>query len=188
MQAFNELALSWAGKGELFTLTKSDVLVVHPINIPERVICGLYLNELILSMIPRLAPSPDLYRCYAQTVSTLNHCEDIELLLRKFEMNLLYNAGYALQLEHEAESQTAIEAEAYYQYDCTRGPIRCSSASDNDVEDRLSGRTLIWLRSLRRSDQLAMREAKRLLRKVLDYHLQNKPLHTRTIMKYMHRQ
>jgi DNA repair protein RecO (recombination protein O) len=187
MQAFCELSLSWTGRGELFTLTKSDVLTGNGVRAPDRVICGLYLNELILHMIPRLLPSPELYRCYAETVSLLNDTEEVELLLRRFEMSLLHSTGYGLQLEQDAEDDTAIDPKAHYYYDCLRGPIRCSSPSiAGDARDQVSGRTLIWLRSLESTDKSVMREAKQLLRKVLDYHLQDKPLLTRDIMRYVH--
>lgn len=188
MWAFCELSLSWTGRGELFTLTKSDVLTANGIRIPDRMICGLYLNELILHMIPRLLPSLELYRCYAKTVSMLNDTDDVALLLRKFEINLLHSTGYGLQLEYDAEHGTAIDPGAHYYYDCTRGPIRYSSPSiAEDARDRVSGRTLIWLRTLDGADKSVMREAKRLLRRVLDYHLQDKPVHTRSIMRYIHR-
>lgn len=186
MQAFCELSLSWSGRGELFTLTKSDVLTVNGVRAPERMICGLYLNELILHMMPRLLPSPELYRCYAETMSILNEIDEVELLLRRFEMSLLYSAGYGLQLENDAEDDTAIDPKAHYYYDCLRGPIRCSSPSAaGDDRGQVSGQTLIWLRSLHGTDISAMREAKQLLRRVLDYHLQDKPVLTRSIMRYI---
>ncbi|MEN8129310.1 MAG: DNA repair protein RecO [Pseudomonadota bacterium] len=187
IQPFNELALSWTGRGELFTLTRSDVTRVSGVQAPFRVICGLYLNELILNMMPRMLPSVELYRAYASSVSMLKGMEHIEPLLRRFELILLSCSGYGLQLHSDAEHGLAIDPQVHYTYDCTRGPIKISSPDVPSKDVIVSGRTLIWLRTLNGADKKALQEAKRLLRRVIDYHLQNKPLHTRSIMGYLRR-
>lgn len=184
MQPFFELSLSWSGRGELYTLTRSDVISGTVIGATARVMCGLYLNELILYMMPRMLSCADLYRVYADTISQMGSGQDVELLLRRFEMRLLDSAGYGLQLEHEAELNQPIDADAWYLYDYTKGPLK--RARTSDCHNVISGKTLIWLRSLGNPDKDAMREAKRLLRAIIDYHLDDRPLQSRNIMRYMH--
>lgn len=184
VQPFFELSLSWSGRGDLYTLTRSDVLSGTVIGATARVMCGLYLNELILYMMPRMLPCADLYRSYADTVSRMNSDQDVELLLRRFEMRLLDSAGYGLQLAHEAEFNQAIDPAGWYLYDHTKGPLKHTYSPEN--HNVISGNTLIWLRSLTDRDKDAMREAKRLLRAIIDYHLDNRPLQSREIMRYLH--
>jgi DNA repair protein RecO (recombination protein O) len=183
MQPFYEMELSWSGRGELFTLTRYDVISGTGIDAASRVMCGLYLNELILHMMPRMLPCTDLYRCYAGTMSMMSGTQDLELLLRRFEMRLLVSTGYGLQLEHEAEHSLPIDPDCWYLYDYTRGPLKHAYSSQSP--NVISGKTLIWLRSLKTADKNSMREAKRLLRAIIDYHLDHRPLQSRNIMKYL---
>ena len=182
IQTFCELGLSWSGRGELYTLTKYDVISGRGIDTNSRVICGLYLNELTLNMIPRMLPCTGLYHSYANTMSMMNNAQDVELLLRRFEMRLLDSAGYGLQLEHDAELNQAIDPDSWYLYDYTRGPLKhVFSPHSRNV---ISGKTLIWLRSMKNADKNAMREAKRLLRAIIDYQLEYRPIQSRNIMRY----
>lgn len=188
MQPFSELILSWSGRGDLYTLTKSDVLKIISFKDSKRILCGLYLNELIMALTPRLSPNPELYHSYRSAITQINDGGHIELSLRRFEIQLLKAIGYGLQLEYEADSHRVIEPTMHYYYDSEQGPIARSTLLGS--EQLIRGQTLVSLRLLERTDQLVfdkqtLREAKYLLRGVIDHHLQHKPVITRKIMKYI---
>ena len=183
LQPFCELQLSWSGRGELYTLTKYDVISALGIDAASRVMCGLYLNELIINMMPRMLPCVELYRSYASTMALMSSTQDVELLLRRFEMRLLDTTGYGLQLVHDADHNEAIDPECWYLYDYEKGPLK--HVYSPQCRNVISGKTLIWLRSLNDVDKSAMREAKRLLRAIIDYHMDYRPLQSRNIMKYL---
>ena len=185
IQLFCELSLSWSGRGELFTLTKSDITLISGIREPKHQLCGLYMNELILGLTPRLLPSETLFQCYKSAIFLLTNATSLELELRRFEMELLNTAGYGLQLEHEAITGEAINPDSYYYYDCEFGPIVCND--DRQQSNCVSGQTLIALSSLNMHDRRALREAKQLLREVIDHYLQGKPVLTRDLMAYVSR-
>src|SRR4051794_13373877 len=51
--SFQPLALSWFGKGELRTMARAEWLGGQPLLQGEALLCGFYLNELLLRLLPR---------------------------------------------------------------------------------------------------------------------------------------
>ncbi len=188
MRPFCELILSWSGRGDLYTLTKYDVLKFISFKDSRLTLCGLYLNELIMSLTPRLSSSPELYHSYKSTITLINESSHVDLYLRRFEIQLLKAIGYGLQLEYDAESHLAIDPALYYYYDYEQGPIARSYSTGSQPLFR--GHTLVSLKLLEETDQQMLdkqtsREAKHLLSGVIDHHLQHKPILTRKIMQYI---
>jgi DNA repair protein RecO (recombination protein O) len=183
IQLFCELSLSWSGRGDLFTLTNSDIALIPGISDPEHQLCGLYMNELILGLTPRLSPSETLFQYYKSAIFLLPHTPTLELELRRFEMALLNTAGYGLQLQHDAITGEAINPDSYYYYDYEAGPI--ARNVDGRQWNCVSGQTLIALNSLTLHDRRISREAKQLLRGVIDHHLHGRPILTRDLMSYV---
>jgi len=184
LQSFHELRVSWSGRGELPSLTDLEITGASRLATPRLKICGLYLNELLMNLLPRNSPGEELYRCYDATLSQLDGQTAIEPSLRRFELHLLKLSGYGPQLEFEAASERAIDPEAYYYYDNERGPV--PSAPDAEHSQALvSGRTLQALRAAKLPDATLAGESRALLRGIIDYQLRGKKLISREIMKYL---
>ncbi len=185
IEPFCALRLSWVGREGLVTLTSMEMDRYRRNTDPIDTLCGLYLNELTVNLMPRHVPNPEFYRCYEDTLSQLSEKGNTELALRKFEFNLLSAIGYGLQLEYDSENDQAVSAELHYTYHNEKGPVACRpNPSKRDV---ISGRTLIALRSWDSIDAAMMREIRQLLQAVLSYHLNGKRLYTRSIMRYVQR-
>ena len=185
IEPFCALRLSWVGREGLLTLTSLEIDHYRRNTDPIDTLCGLYLNELTVNLVPRHVPNPEFYRCYEDTLSQLSEKGNTELALRKFEFNLLSAIGYGLQLDYDSENDQAVSAKLHYKYHNEKGPIACRPhPSKRDV---ISGRTLIALRSWDSIDAGMMREIKQILQTVLSYHLNGKRLYTRSIMRYVQR-
>src|SRR5689334_16958821 len=65
LQAFQPLALSWAGSGELKTLIKAEWRGGLPLPGGAALLCGFYLNELLLKLLPKEDPHLTLWDDYA---------------------------------------------------------------------------------------------------------------------------
>ncbi len=62
---FQPLLLSWAGSGELKTLLRGRVARRPAAGVGgSALLCGFYLNELLLKLLPREDPHPQLFRDY----------------------------------------------------------------------------------------------------------------------------
>lgn len=183
LQPFRPLLLSWVGTGDLVTMTGAEPDGRAPGVSGEAVLSGLYLNELLLRLLPRHDAQPELFLAYAATLQKLADADGTaaqEQALRLFELRLLDALGYGLALDTEAETGRPIEAAASYCYEIERGPILAEGSGDGP---RVHGRTLLALRQGTFADRDSLREAKQLMRAALGAQLGGRPLHSRELMR-----
>ncbi len=185
IQPFSALRVSWSGKGEIHTLTGVDIDKRYPMDDNLHKVYGLYLNELIMKLVPKHGLGHELFALYE---STLEHiaCSNIEVLLRMFELRLLQLIGYGLDLGHDFEDSAPVDAQNTYYYDHANGGVTAVGRVDTSCP--VSGKTLQVLDRLdfAEADQRSLKEAKRLLRNIIDSHLHGKPLKSRQIMQYLY--
>lgn len=185
VQPFCPLLISWSGRGELATLTGCEPNGALVRLDGARVLSGFYLNELLLRLLHRHDPHPALFECYAQTLHLLQQPDMEQRALRIFEKHLLREIGYALMLEHEAESGAPIELGEAYNYHLERGPLKCHAGEYAGV--RMQGSSLLALLNETLHDAASLREAKLLMRAALGLYLGNKPLQSRELYIDFHK-
>ena len=110
LMAFQPLTLSWFGKRELRTLKNAEWQGGQPLLAGPALMCGFYLNELILKLLPRDDPHPQLFLQYQQTLKELAEGAAQAVTLRRFEKRLMQELGYALLLEQEAVNARAMNS------------------------------------------------------------------------------
>ena len=180
--AFQPLLLSWSGKTDLRTLHKAEWTGGYTPLKGLSLICGFYLNELLLKLLPRDDPHEQLFAVYRDTLEALGRNVDHAMTLRRFEKSLLRELGYGLMLDRDAETDAPIRAELSYTYVMERGPIvRRGDRAQNGVE--LSGQTLIDMHSDNYTSAASLQQSKMLMRELLNHHLGNKILHTRRLLR-----
>ena len=177
---FQPLLLSWTGKRELRTLTRAEWHGAYAPLKGQALICGFYLNELVLKLVPRDDPHEQLFAVYEDTLAALAAGEEQATLLRRFELALLRELGYAVVLDRDVERDEPVARERSYVYLVERGPVE-GSASGNGVE--LSGQTLIDMQSGRFSSADTQQQSKSLMRALINHYLGNQVLHTRQLMR-----
>jgi len=179
LMAFQPLTLSWFGKHELRTLKHAEWQGGQLPLSGGAMMCGFYLNELLLRLLPRDDPHPQLFTHYQEALHALGRGEPQPVVLRRFEKRLMQELGYAMLLEQEADSDTAIVADDTYFYEVERGPVR-QSARQNSVQ--LRGRTLLDLARDDYSDPTTLAQAKQLMRALISHHLGSELLQTRQLL------
>lgn len=191
LQPLTPLLLSWSGKGELPSLSASEASAPPLPLAGERLLCGLYLNELLLRLLARFDPQPQLFGAYRDTLSELATPEcRVAATLRLFEKHLLDTLGYGLSLTRTADTGQPVQPDRRYQYHLDRGLIevpahRGAGAGVEDSDSLVStccGATLLALAAGQLDDPIAEREARLLLRQALDDQLDGKPLQTRKLL------
>lgn len=125
--AFQPLTVSWSGRAELRTLVAADWVGGLPAPQGSALLSSFYLNELIVRLLPREDPHPELFDAYLEAVGALGHGLAIEPSLRRFERSLLEKIGYGTDLQRDAQGQ-AIDPCAYYEFDPARGWVRLDSS------------------------------------------------------------
>jgi DNA repair protein RecO (recombination protein O) len=172
--SFQPLSLSWSGKSELRILHKADWNGGQPLLRGAALMCGFYLNELLLKLLTRDDAHDRLFECYRSALARLAAVTDPAGVLREFEKDLLQEAGYALLLDREADSGAAIVAEKTYTYKVERGPV----AARGDEPLLLSGRTLMDIGRGDFSDPATQQQSKLLMRMLIHHHLGEHSLFT----------
>src|SRR6185369_11840300 len=132
--AFHPLSLAWFGKGEVRTLSRAEWLGGQAFLRGEALLCGYYLNELQMRLLPREDAHEKLFGHYQAALAALARKEPPAPVLRAFEKALLAELGYALTLGATAgqgagtgegwNGDAAIDPAAPYCYDPERGPVR----------------------------------------------------------------
>ena len=73
--SFQSLLLSWTGKRELRTLIRAEWQGTYAPLRGQALICGFYLNELLMKLLPRDDPHEALFDSYASALARLAECE-----------------------------------------------------------------------------------------------------------------
>lgn len=188
VQPFTPLLLSWFGKSDLKTLHTAERQggLVPPQG--RALLCGFYLNELLLRLLARGDAHELLYERYAGTVGQLageacatdyERTACFERILRRFEKSLLGEVGYGATFDIEADSGAPIEAGVRYVFQPGRGALRSTGQPGCPV----SGQTLIDLAADRFDRPATLAEAKALMRALINHTLGAKPLYTRQLLR-----
>lgn len=179
LQLFSPLLVSWSGRGDLKNLGEMESNGAGYQLEGQALLCGFYLNELLVRLLKYEDPYPTIYHHYQSILNYFEKKDFIETDLRYFEKNLLKELGYELSLNYDVINASDINPKQYYRYDPDRGFIQVA-IPDNDP-------ALFPGHFLQAFDQEALetiddcRLAKRLMRLALARHLGEKPLHTRTL-------
>ncbi len=185
LNPFQPLRLSWSGRGELLTLRDADLGGIAADLVGDQVMAGFYVNELLMKLLQRGDPHPELFVHYATLIAQVGQGEALELLLRRFELQLLSEIGYALDLERDAVNHVPLRPDQYYEFRVEDGAVPAiDGESDGSV---FSGATLLAIGRMELDNENQLRDAKRLLRSVLNYHLGNRGLQTRRVAAAMKR-
>ena len=180
--AFQPLQLSWGGKSELRTLYKAEWQGGQMPPQGTGLICGFYLNELLVRLLHRNDPHEQLFVYYQEALAALSVQKDYIPILRCFEQRLLQELGYAVMLKQEVASGKPIDPNKDYSYEIERGPVALNG-SDQVNGLPVLGKTLLDMEQGDYSDILTRQQSKHLMRYILNHYLGDQPLHTRQLLK-----
>jgi len=185
LMAFQPLLLSWSGKSELKVLHRAEWQGGRYQLAGLPLICGFYLNELLLKLLARDDPHEGLYAAYEEALTALHEASPLAVILRRFERQMLAELGYGLLLAQDAEG-APIDAQVNYVYAAERGAQRLDQPAIDDPRPVLSGRALMDIARDDYSDPATLLQARALMRYVISHHLGGTPLHTRQLLREMH--
>ena len=180
LHAFQPLRLSWTGSGELSTLIGAEWEGGMPFLRGFGLMCGFYVNELILRLVPRDDAHEALFDAYRDSLERLGRGDPTAGVLRGFEKRLLAELGYAMLLDRDAASGAPIDPEMPYLYDPERGPLPVNGAAVGEMVVRGSTLRDLDLDDYRSAETL--HQARGLMRALIGQRLHGQPLHTRSVL------
>lgn len=191
IQPFRPLLLSWYGRGELMTLTAAEDDGAPFWYRGYALASAFYLNELLMRLLHRHDAHAELFFHYREALRQLAQLGTaagaepgpaLQRILRLYEKYLLQALGFGLTLDREAHGGAPIRADMQYHYYHDAGPVPANHTGAGQAVT-VSGRTLLALANDELSEAGVLREAKRLLRRLLEGHLGAKPLGSRALIE-----
>jgi DNA repair protein RecO (recombination protein O) len=178
--SFQALSLSWSASTELGNLIGAEwSAALRPLR-GRGLMCGFYLNELLLRLLPREDPHESLFDVYGEALAGLAAGENLPATLRRFEKRMLAELGYAPLLERDAASRP-IDPAARYVYEPERGPTPLTQSASRDFT--VSGQTLLDVAADDYGRAETRDEARALMRNLIAQRLHGQELHTRVVLK-----
>ncbi len=170
---FSALKLSFIDKTDLKILTQAEYVHSYPLQ-RLALYCGFYVNELVQVFVHKYDPHPEVFTCYERCLGSLLSGDAVEQALRYFELDLLQEAGYAIPFEVEGSGEP-IELQQRYNFVADFGMVA-------DKQGLILGECLLLMAARATLAGQHLLEAKWLLRKMLDGHLQGRPLKSREVL------
>lgn len=174
VRPFVLLDLAWRGRGDLPTLTVAEERRVYPLT-SRALVCGLYLNELVLRLYPRDAPVPEALPALLAGYAGLAAGERADSVLRAAEWALL--APVDSGLEHVAAEDVA--PDQWYRYDPASGLEGAPPGSAGAI----SGAALQALVAGEDVPEAQARACRDFMRALIDRHLEGRTLRTRDLLQ-----
>jgi len=183
LRPFQPLRVSWSGRGSLYTLRSAES-TSGPFDISGlALMSAFYLNELLIMLMHRRDAHPDLFAHYGAALDALANEDEPEKTLRRFEVLLLAEIGYGLVVDEDVVDQQPLLADRRYEYVIDRGPVPVEPDHAGDLV--FSGADLVAIGRGEFTDRRQLRNAKRLLRPILNWALGGKRLRTREVLASM---
>ncbi len=191
LNPFQRLLFNWFGKADMKTLKSVEHGRIFPQLSGSALMSAFYMNELLLKLAHREDAHEVLFDAYEVAVTQLSGADTpldvrgIGAVLRRFEIALLRELGYALMLAEEADTRQPIIASGQYLYLFEHGPVAIGRIARQGSGDglQLNGKTLLDMASGDFADPVTQQQSKQLMRRAINHMLGDKPLHTRQLIR-----
>lgn len=176
---FSGLSLAWSGRGETKTLVRAEWTGgLVPLR-GDALLAAFYMNELLVRLLARGDAHPALFGAYAKSLRALADDARIDATLRAFEFALLREVGYLPALDVCADGRP-IDPAARYRVDPQRGLVLAQRDGDAVC---VSGASALAMAAGEFAAGDAAGDSKAMLRLIIRYHLEGRPLNTRRILQ-----
>lgn len=179
LNPFTCLLISFQGKADLKLLTHFEAGSASFNLIEKYLYSGFYLNELLVRLLPALDAHKDIFYFYQEALKCLSGRQDIETVLRKFEICLLASLGYAIDFQADAQSGLAITGEQFYCLDVQQGFFLADA--NTPLSYQIYGEHILAIAGQNYQEIAVRQTAKRITRLLLKPLLGSKPLVSREL-------
>ncbi len=186
LQIFTPLKITLSGMDRsLKTLVKCESGGNSFNFIPPVMFSALYVNELISILYKIEASSEILFATYLDTLQRLQNGVSESWTLRQFELSLLSELGYGIDLDADSNSGEQIRPHVWYFYQDGVGftQIMSDMIGGVNMNDAYNGSDIIALRTGENLTVQAMSSMKKLLRTIIDHLLEGKTLYSRELYR-----
>jgi len=152
---FSALKIMLTGKSEMKTLTQIDSnYISQSAKGPHDLYTYLYVNELMIRLLPKGLANQELYGLYSNFVDLARADAINEASLRIFELDLLDILGYGINFDTDMHENSEFKDAMIYSYKPERG-FYTSNDSQGFTADEIS---LIKNRDVQEIDKLKLKQ------------------------------
>lgn len=180
LQAFIPLQINLSGKSELKTLTQVEALGSMPPLKQKSLFAAMYMNELLVRLLHNQDGDAELFSLYEKCLHSLAYTQDIEPLLRNFELDLLELLGYGIDFSHLYELGDDDVARVSFLFHAEGG---FEMAGSDKPDKYYPAGDLLKIAARNFQENSTLKIAKRLLREALAVHLGGRALASRTLFQ-----
>ncbi len=182
LQPLTPLLLCWTGKGDLQTLTRTESAGAAIKLSGTALYSSFYLNELMVRLLHRHDPHPQLFYHYQQALEKLLPSEQLEQTLREFELQLLLSLGYGINFDVDYRGEPISENNHYRLAEEGMFIPEESHSSSKNMR-AFSGIDLLSIAEKNWQNSTVLKAAKQITRLSLNSLLGEKPLQSRKLFR-----
>lgn len=166
LQPLQHLKICYQQKADLGYLNQSELLSDAIVLDGERLMAGLYLNELVLKLCPRHDADPELYALLLNARNELSTDGDLAWIVRRFERDIIAHLGYMTPWSFLA-NDVSIEIDGYYRIHPELGILN----SAIDEPGAMRGLDIIDFNEDRQPSKSSMPKWRSILHQVISQHI-----------------
>lgn len=179
LRPFVPLRVTWSGSADGGTLIAAEATDLTRGVAPACLMSAFYLNELLLKLLAREDPFPELFAAYGDAIGALATADGEAVALRLFEKRLLDALGLGVDYAQCVGGGDSVRPDRYYHVDPRRGVVAAVAAQ---APDAVSGADLLALAAEDLSGA-RLGGVRGLLRAALDQALDGRELNSRRVAR-----
>ncbi|MBT09659.1 MAG: DNA repair protein RecO [Gammaproteobacteria bacterium] len=175
LEPFQLLNIDFRGKGNLKTLYLAETTNPYKDFISkENLYSGFYINELINFLLVQSDESEELFQLYKESIEELKTKEELEPILRNFELDILANLGYQIDFFNDLNSEEEIKSGKSYKYSPQSGFRESNEGYDGKIIADIGNRNF---------SPEALKLCKEISRKAIEYYFEELNIKSRVFFR-----
>ena len=141
LEPFQCLNIDYRGKSDLKSLVLAEPIeVFEDFFGSENLYSAFYVNELINYLVAQADESMEIFDIYKKCISNLKRNNQIEKILRDFELNILSTLGYEINFLSDYDSNEPIMNGLRYKYSPQSGFSKSEQGYDGKILKEINER------------------------------------------------
>ena len=175
LEPFQLLNIDFRGKSDLKTLYLAETTEPYKdFLVKESLYSAFYINELMNFLLLHSDESEQLFSLYKDCIKDLKTQDNVEAILRDFELNILANLGYQIDFFNDLDSGEEINTEKNYKYSPQSGFRESNEGYDGKIIIDIGNRNF---------SPEALKLSKEINRKAIEYYFEELNIKSRVFFK-----
>ena len=175
LEPFQLLNIDFRGKSDLKTLYLAETTEPYKdFLVKESLYSAFYINELMNFLLLHSDESEQLFSLYKGCIKDLKTKDNVEAILRDFELNILANLGYQIDFFNDLDSGKEIDTKKNYKYSPQSGFRESKEGYDGKIITDIGNRNF---------SSEALKLSKEINRKAIDYYFEELNIKSRVFFR-----